>query len=821
MFINYFLHILKYLLPFTLVQDTSLTVKGGENIKRMLLALLILFLAIANVSAEDTSGNLTVVSEGPVIDEGFISEDEGIYHVNNETFNDYIVDGIIADDDMTYEFEGTFEDLGVLSVCGNNITIVGNDASFINTGFSITGEDNTLKNLSMEVYIPLKDNDYSAIFVEGDNTLIDNVNLMYFVPSNVEAYGIQVYGSNKDKNKNFQLTNSMIYFEGHNDFKTVCNYGVFLFCADNALIYNNSIYGSLPLRNVTWDLPVSLPAIYRDIVLTVGVFECDYLNFIGNSIYTSVNEIGYASYPTLDAFYIEKSNHGLIANNTMYTEDFVTPKDIENYLYGLDIYGYLTDLTIIGNDFTVNTTGGTYAHGTAYPIQLTGPLDGVKITENLITSQSNGPNIGIYSQNTAGYTSLNITKNNILVTGWAGTHEWALVAGIEGQDSDDYIADNIIEVHSIDEVSEDDNLYGISYRQSTDGEHSFNVVNNTVFSEGYYAVAVLDAQNSNFDSNVLYTDNEESIGKNSLKVFDEDASSYASNENVVRNIWDYLAGKYNSQDGGEEFVEEIPVNVNNITNNVDASNADPSGNNNPSYNTNPLIPSNPSNPEAPASPDTPDYRPSPSILVPDRADGDVNSNPINTNVPDRADGDPTYVKPTINYEDWDGNDKKYVPSQNTKPDSSSSNDVKREYENWDGNGKLANTTSNSDGSFDADSSFTLKDLLDAYVSSNTQGGSADTESYNGRVSYNNTRDNSPSISGDEGALGQSQSSASESSDSGSAGSNDAGSGGSKVYEVLKDILENNSNTIIPSVGLVLIALFLLVVGYRRKEKSDF
>lgn len=797
-------------------------VKGGENIKRMLFALLILFLAIANVSAEDSSGNLTVVSDVLMADDP-ISPDGNVYHITNETFADYIFDGEICDDDMAYEFEGDFEDLGVLSVSGNNITVIGKDANFINTVFSVTGDDNSLKNISLEVYVPLEDNDYSAIFVGGDNTLIDNLNLMYFVPSNVEAYGIQVWGTNKHKNQNFQLKNSMIYFEGHNDFKSVYNYGLLLFAADNALVYNNSIYGSFPLRDVDWNLSVSIPSIYRDLVMTVGVYDSDNLNFISNSIYTTVNEIGYAAYPTLDAFYIDKSDNCLIANNTMYTEDFVTPKDIENYIYGLDVYGMMDNLTVIGNDFTVNTTGGTYAHGTAYPIQLTGPLSNVLITRNLITSQSNGPNIGIYSQNTAGSTRLNITRNNITITGFAGTHEWALVAGIEGQDTEDYIADNIIEVHSIAEVSEGDNLYGISYRQSTDGEHSFNVINNTVFSEGYYAVAVLDAQNSNFDSNTLWTDNEEAIGKNSLKVFDESASSYTSNDNLVKNIWNYLADMYNSQDGGEEFVEEIPVNVNNITNNVDASDVNPGGSN-PSYDKNPLMPSKPENPtdsDNPVSPDVPDYRPTPSVLVPDIADGDIDSDNANKNLPDSPDGDPTYVRPTISYEDWDGNNKKYVPNQDSKSDSSSDDEIKRDYENWDGNGKLANVTNaNSDSESDVDSSFTLKDLLDGYVSSNTHGGSSDTESYNGRVRYNDTQDNSPSVSGDEGALGESESSASESSDSGSAGSNDVGSEGSKAYEVIKDILENNSNTIIPSVGLVLIALFLLVVGYRRKQAGE-
>lgn len=776
---------------------------------------MILFLAIANVSAEDTAGNLTVASDALVIDE-VISLDNNIYHITNETFNDHIVDGEIADDDMIYEFEGDFEELGVLCISGNNITVKGSDANFVDTVFYVMGNDNTLIDINMEVYTTFKDNDNSAIYVDGDNTLIDNLNLYYFVPANVEAYGIQVSGTQKQKNNNFQLRNSLVYFEGHNYYSdNIYDYGIFLFMADNAIIFNNTLQASLPLRNVSWDLPPSIPSIYRDFVLNIGVFGCDYLNFTGNNVITSVNEIGRASFPTMDAFYIEKSNNCIIENNSMYTEDFVTPKDIDNYLYGIDIYGNLTNLTVNGNLLIVNTTGGTYAHGTAYPVQLTGPLSEVYITNNTVLSYSNGPNIGIYSQNTAGSTNLVIDGNFISVTGLAGGHKWALVSGIEAQDTNDRITNNIIEVHSIDEVFEDSNLYGISYRQSTDGEHSFNVVNNTVFSNGYYAVAALDAQNSNFEGNTLYTDNDEAVGKDSLKIFDEDVSSYSSDNNKVKSIWDYLADEYNAQDGGEDFEYETPSNVNNRTNEADASSIVPGGNNNPSPNSNPLLPKTDNNPE----PSTP------SILVPDVADGDPVVGPvIPTIVPDSPDGDPTYVKPTINYEDYDGNNKRYTPQQDSKSDSSTSSDdkIERQYEDWDGNGKVANAThTNSDGETDSDSEFSLQDLLRSYVTSNTAGGSSPTNSYNGYVRTNNTRDNSPSVAGYEGVLGQSESSVDTSSASSVGQSSQSEDGGTKAYEVLKDILKNNSNTIIPSVGIVLIALFLLVVGYRRKQSDEY
>ena len=132
----------------------------------MVLALLILFLAIANVSAEDTTGNLTVASDVLAVDE-VISLDDNIYHITNETFNDYIADGEIADDDMIYEFEGDFEELGVLYISGNNITVKGSDANFVDTVFYVIGDDNTLVDINMEVFTTFKDNENSKVILFG------------------------------------------------------------------------------------------------------------------------------------------------------------------------------------------------------------------------------------------------------------------------------------------------------------------------------------------------------------------------------------------------------------------------------------------------------------------------------------------------------------------------------------------------------------------------------------------------------------------------------------------------------------------------------
>ena len=188
--------------------------------------------------------------------------------------------------------------------------------------------------------------------------------------------------------------------------------------------------------------------------------------------------------------------------------DFITYPGLDNYLYGMDIYN-LNNLTVRYNEISIVTTGGRLAAGTAYPIQISGPISKVNITRNNLYSFSNGPNIGIYSQNYYGSTELSITYNRINVTGLAGTHEWALVAGVETQDSDSVVENNIIEVHSVGAVGVDDNIYGVSYRQSTDGDHKYSIKNNTVYSDGFKSVYLLDSKNSTVADNLLisYNDN--------------------------------------------------------------------------------------------------------------------------------------------------------------------------------------------------------------------------------------------------------------------------------------------------------------------------
>jgi hypothetical protein len=269
--------------------------------------------------------------------------------------------------------------------------------------------------------------------------------------------------------------------------------------------------------------------------------------------------------------------------------DFLTYPGTDNYIYGLDIYN-LNNLTASKNKITIITTGGKLAAGTAYPMQLTGPLSNVNITENDLYSFSNGPNIGIYSQNFYGTTKISITNNKINVTGLAGTHEWALVAGIESQDSNSNIVNNSIEVHSVGDVSIDDNIYGVSYRQSTSGDHQYNIQNNTVFSDGFYSVSILSSKDSVIGDNLLISYNPDAKnGNNGYKYWD--INSHENLEfynNRVITAFDYFAQQNNNIDNGDDVDYTSPTNTKGISNKIDGSNIQAEKTNR--FNYNPLIP---------------------------------------------------------------------------------------------------------------------------------------------------------------------------------------------------------------------------------------
>ena len=456
---------------------------------------------------------------------------DSVYYVDSDNLDSFFADGFLKDDyaDSVLVFNGEFNDKGILDIKSSNVTIIGNNSLLTNTAFCLESNNIMLVGLNFVWNREFCDNDNAGILVLGDNCTIYNCTIDYSVPETTTGFCIYAEGSDGDKIENFTLANNTINFVGNN-LRGGWDYCIFVDQVENAMVYGNNINSSLPLRAVNYAFDifggVSMEA--------VGVFVAQSspnLTFSSNKVFSSVNGGG-NSYPTLDTLVIYGCNNATIENNDIHVEDFNSKDGKDNYLQGIDLY-FSNNVTIVHNKIDMVTTGGRAGMGTAYPIQVNGPSRGVLIAYNNLTSSNFGPNCGIYSMNYYGQTQNYMISNFINVTGVASTHYYALVAGIEVQDSDDLIWNNTIIVNNIGEYSDSNNIYGISYSQSTDGNHKYNIQYNNVTTNGRYAVSLSGPKSLVVDSiianNVLNTN--KSSGNRAVRVG-------AGYNNTIRNNTD-------------------------------------------------------------------------------------------------------------------------------------------------------------------------------------------------------------------------------------------------------------------------------------------
>ena len=663
--------------------------------------------------------------------------DEGpdeINYVYSSNINKYFPNGILDSKykNKTLVFVGNFDDLGKLTIKSPYVNITGLNANLKNIVFDIRGSDVSLSNLNLLLDEEFSENHGAAIFVAEDNANLFNLTINYTVPDNVEAYGILSNEYIDTFVDNLKICNCSIYFEGHNEDLDVYNCAVKLIGAYDSLMENNTIVCSLPLKLIIYGVgPEDLDCEYA---FAVGLEDCESFVLNNNTIITDVNKRPAIQYPTLDSISISQSNNVIVSNNSIFMTDFVTQQGVENFLYGINAYN-LNDLLIIDNNISIITTGGKLSLGTAYPIQISGPTTGINITENNISSVSNGPNIGIYSQNFFGDTELFVSNNNINITGLAGQHEWALVTGIESQDTHSEIFNNTIEVHSIAEVNEGDNIYGVSYRQSTEESHTFNIGNNTVYSDGTVAVYLLGSDDSNVTNNTVISFNDNAkTGENSYKEGSHSHTNTNENGNTVIRADDYYKNQ-NININGEGSSDDSSSHSNSLIHHD--GNGDNNGNNPAS---NPIIPG---------------YNPNQGTS------GGGNANTNNTNVFDNDGFEEGDAQGTIDDDS----------SLNGHSTDDNRNGTNRKHSNNNDNDKVRNNSNTSNG---------------------------------GTISSNGT-DASPGLNGNS-PIGESPESSSEGQDT-------VAKKAFKIEKVLDFAKDNTFEMILLIIG----ALILLIVGYKRKK----
>ena len=420
--------------------------------------------------------------------------------VTNETFFDYFGDDGMLLGDITFDtliFKGEFSNLGVNVVYVPRAIVINGDNAVLRNIAIMCEQGTTLNNLTLNATNYVADTDGALIYAIGSDVTVNNITIDYNATDGSNN-AIAVYASGAD---NFKLVNSTITFTGNNVDGKVFAQGIKIAKSNNAIVDSNIITTSCPLVDVDYS---HWGSIDTDLVFAIGVEKSENVkiinNIVDNSAWTKGNN---ANFPTFDAFIAHTANNLLIKNNTISHTDLITLKGNSSYIYALDFYES-NSVIVEDNRVLLNTTGGKEGAGAAYAVQVTGPYNNFVVKGNNLTTVSNGPNLAVYSQNYYGTTEITVENNWINVTGFAGTGEFALVSGMEFQDTVAKAYNNTIYVQNVNEYNDDNNIAGITYVQSTSGSHQFDIQNNTIYSEGKYAVLIKSAKDSQIIGNTLY-----------------------------------------------------------------------------------------------------------------------------------------------------------------------------------------------------------------------------------------------------------------------------------------------------------------------------
>lgn len=787
---------------------------------------------------------LAPISAEDVKDVNSTLEISSVNNIEDANVYDYFdMDNVMTEEfsNATYVFTENLKDYGVLTIEAPNTVFTANDGVVLeNIAFNVKAQNVTIKNITLVLTESFEDNDGSAIMIQSDNATIQNVVLDYTAPKNTEAYGIHVNGKRSNYISTTRLINNTICFVANNA-QGNDNFGIWLYYTNNTLLDGNTLISSFPLRTVDHDSGLMI----GDSVAGIAVLNTENLNITNNYVFVDVNRATLTANPTLDGIIIKNGKNILYANNTFEMEDFATAIGVPNYLYGLDIYN-VDNMLIKSNNFSVKTQGGVYKAGTAYPIQLTGPLNNVTIDDNDIYSISNGPNIGIYPTNYAGGVALKLVNNRINVTGLAGEDPYALVAGIEVQVDNGYIVNNTIAVSSIAPVGDNDNLYGISYRQKLEGEHTFVIKDNVVFSNSTVAVYLYDSVGSVITDNIVVS-SKEGIPDSSYEGYKEGPGSHSGDtyyNNKVLSEYEYWVNyrHMNEVDGGENTTYITPENVNNRTNNIDASDV-PGKNDNPEFDNNPFYNGSSTNTDKPNVPTNPNGRNNDNTFSDDFNENAVNpgdeenDNPSGDNPGDRPrDNDdvnpgdrPRQQEDMVNpgdepienpSEPVENPGDEYVEDSGSNTNGNPGDQSTPNPYHYDETQHINGTRVDNGGVTEYNEGVSLSETKQNNVTSNTDSGSTNTNSYGGQNSILvNTTTDSPSNTGEDSAASSEKSSTSSNVES--VGSENPASANSvaKAYEILDNIVKNPQSLVLPAL-LGFIALALLFVGYKRKSRKD-
>ncbi len=458
--------------------------------------------------------------------------------VTKDNFYSYFDDQGILLDNVTFDeliFQGEFSDLAAgYVIITKPIIITGDNAVLKNMGFEIWSEDVTLDNMTLNATTSLG----NLINVDASKVDLTNLTISYIVDDG-GANVINVAGDDVN------ILNNSIYFESHTttdeNLVTVIN----LDNVEDVNVEGNTIVASMPGLSVyNYDFDYFMMGLCN--VNPVRVYESNSVKLTNNKIDVTVNSYA-ESYPTAQAMYIVGSEDIHVEGNDFKMVDEITPEGTPIYLYAVEC-GYSEGIEFNKNNFDISTKGGQSGNGSVYVLQVA--TTAATFIGNNITSESNGPNLGIISPYGFGPEKDLIIEENVLnITGNAtGSSEYALISGIEIQTGYATISNNTIYVQNKGGYDDTYPVSGISAAQYS-ASTLFDIQNNEVYvPDGKYAV------------DIRYAPQEATVTENALcahELFGDDAVSIASGSGntVENNILGYVIPKTG------ERTYNIPANV--------------------------------------------------------------------------------------------------------------------------------------------------------------------------------------------------------------------------------------------------------------------
>ncbi len=451
--------------------------------------------AVDSVDVVEIEGVNDSVDDGSAADNDGkqqILRNPGKINGNTNIYAFFNTDGTLKNNvGNSFTFTDNFTSLG--STFGNfkinrAVTLNVAGATFDNIGFDLLYSGLTLNGGTFTG--DASSTNGATINVGADEVTVSNVNINVTATPHANFYAINVLEANYVN----ILNNTIYYYSTTATDDLVYNYVIKVRDSQYVTVKNNTIKAKLYLKDVDYSNYYEIfPDIDTDLIAGVAVNTAYGFTFTNNTLdVRAVNKTGW--FPTLDALIIVDSEDASITKNKITEIDEISGSEETNYLYAVDVY-QCYNIRIEGNEINLNSEGGNLTvngTGAAYGIQLTGDHTGVVIANNNITTASNGPNLGIYSQNYEGDTELTIYGNIIKVTGRAGNNPWALVSGMELQDTSATVYNNTICVNNTNGYVQNYCAYGISYSQSTSSSHWYNITNNNItLCNGDYAVYIM------------------------------------------------------------------------------------------------------------------------------------------------------------------------------------------------------------------------------------------------------------------------------------------------------------------------------------------